>query len=98
MPAGADDPRQVVAVIEAAGVHGRTGIAQQQCSDVTFPLGLPDGFVDVDGTARSETDVTVCIDQPRDDPAAVKDILRVGNRLGRQHPTVYPPLHGFAVG
>ena len=40
MAAGADDARQVVALVEAAGVDGRPGVAQQQGARVALDLGL----------------------------------------------------------
>ena len=67
----ADDARQVVAVVEAAGVDRRAGVAQQQRAGVTLGFGLGDRLVEFDGAVLAEADVAVRVDQAGQDPAAV---------------------------
>ena len=64
-PAGTDDARQVVVVVEAAGVDRRSGVAQQQRTDAAFGLGLRDALVEVDAPCVAEADVTMRVDQAR---------------------------------
>ena len=84
--------------VEAAGVHRRTAVTQQQCTRVSFGLRLRDGLVEFDGAVRSQSDMAVRIDESRDDPAAVKDGLGAGDRFGAQNPVGDPPLNRFAIG
>ena len=99
MPPGPDDPGQVVVVVEAAGVGRRSGVAQQQRTDVAFGFGLPDRLVEVDGAVQAEADVAVRVDQAGNDPsAAVEDGVRAADRLGGQHAVDDPPLHRLLIG
>ena len=80
-----DDAGQVVAVVEGAGVDRRPAVAQQQCANPAFGLGLLDALVEVvDRAMRAEADMTVRVDEPGHDPTAVEDGLRIGDRFGAQ--------------
>ena len=70
MPAHPDQPRQVVAVLDPAGVGGAAAVAQQQRAGVTVGDRLRLGRVPVDLAVLVETDVAVRVDQARDHPAA----------------------------
>ena len=99
MAAGADDPRQVVVVVETAGVDRRTRVAQQQCADVAFGLGLRDRIRrDLDRPVLSEPDVAVRVDEPGQDPSAVENGFGVRDRVGAQQAVHDPPLHRLFVG
>ena len=75
VPAAADQPRQVVAVVHPAGVGGRAAVAQQQRAGVAVGDRLLLGGRVVDGAVGVEADVAVGVDQPGHDPA-------LGRRLG----------------
>ena len=98
MPAGPDDARQVVVVVQDAGVGGRSAVAQQQGTGVTFDLGLGDRLLDRGLAVRPQADVAVRVDQSGNDPPTVPDGFGVGDRLAAQHPVGDPPLDGLAVG
>ncbi len=98
MPAGPDDVRQIVVVVEAAGVDRRSAVAKQQRADVALGFGLRDRLVEVDGAVRTEPDVAVRVDQAGQDPAAVKNSVRAADRIGGQHAVDDPPLHGLLIG
>ena len=69
VPAGADQPGQVLAVVDPGGVGGRAAVPQQQRAGV--PVGdrllLLGGLVD--GAFLVQPDVAVRIDEPGHDPA-----------------------------
>ncbi len=75
VPAGADQPRQVLALVDPGGVGRRAAVAQQQRARVAVGDGLLLGGLVVDGTVLVEPDVAVGVDQSRDDPP-------LGHRLG----------------
>lgn len=98
MPPRSDDPGQIVAGVEAAGVDRRPAIAQQQGTDLAFALRLRYCLVELDAAMWPQTHVTVGVDKTWNDPAAVKDGLRTADRFAAQEPVGDPPLHLLAVG
>ena len=83
VPAGADQPGQVVALLDGAVVDRRAGVAQQQGSGGAVQQRLRDLAVHIgDVTRRRQADMAVRVDQTRDDPAAVDDRLGLGRPGG----------------
>jgi hypothetical protein len=70
VPTHPDQPRQVVAVLDPAGVGRAPAVAKQQRSGVTVGDRLRLGRLPVHLTVLVEPDVAVRVDQPRHHPAA----------------------------
>ena len=83
MPAGADHPRQVVAVVHPAGVDGHAGVAQQQRARVAVGDRLLLGGRLVDAALLVEPDVAVRVDQAGTTYTLVGDGLRIRDLLVR---------------
>ena len=69
VPAAADQPGQVVAVVDPARVGGRTGVADEERPAVAVGDRLLLGGRVVGGTEVVEPEVAVRVDQAGDDPA-----------------------------
>ena len=81
MPAGADDPRQVVALVDPARVGGGPGVAQEQRAGVAVGQRLLLLRGPVDGAVRVEPDVAVGVDEPGQHPALdVDGLVDAGER------------------
>ncbi len=78
VPTHPDQPGQVVAVLDPAGVGGAAAVAQQQRPGVAVGHGLGLGLVAADLAVLVEPDVAVRVDQAGHDPTA-RD--RLGTRL-----------------
>ena len=76
----ADQPRQVVAVVDPPGVGGAAGVADQQRSPVAVVDRLLLGLLVPHGAEVVEPEVAVGVDQARDDPAVARR-LRAGLAL-----------------
>jgi hypothetical protein len=98
VPAGADDARQVVAVVEAAGVDRRSAVAQQQCAGLTIGLGLRDRLLEFNAASRTQPDMAVGIDQPGQNPAAVENRVGAADRFAADPVIGDPQFDGFFVG
>ena len=70
MPAHPDQPGQVVAVLDPAGVGGAPAVAEQQRAGVAVGDRLRLGRLPVDLAVLVEPDVAVRVDQTGDHPAA----------------------------
>ena len=70
MPARPDQPGQVVAVLDPAGVGGAPAVAEQQRAGVAVGDRLRLGRLTVDLAVLVETEVAVRVDEAGDDPAA----------------------------
>ena len=84
------------------GIRRRPAVAQEQGTGTAFGLRLGDGLVDADGTARPQADMTVSVDQSRDDPAlttfTAEDRPGSRDRFAAQDAVNNPPFNGLAVG
>ena len=69
VPARPDQPRQVVAVVDPAGVGGAAGVAQQQRAGVAVGQRLLLRRLPVGRPRRDQTDVAVGVDEPGEGPA-----------------------------
>jgi hypothetical protein len=69
VPAAADQPGQVVALVHPPGVRGRAAVAQQQHTGVAVGDRLLLGLRVVDGAVVLQAEVVVGVDQPGHDPA-----------------------------
>lgn len=98
VPSGADDAGQVFVVVKAAGVGRRAAVPQQQRADVTFGLGLSDRLVEFDVAVFPKPDMAVRVDQPGQDPAAVKDGVGSCHRFGANAAVDDPQLDRRLVG
>ena len=98
MGSGPDDAWQVGVIVEAAGVDRRTTVPQQQRTHVTLHLGLRDRLVEVYRTMYVEPDVAVRVDQPGQDPAAVKHRVGARDGLRAQRAVDNPPFDRLFVG
>ena len=82
----ADQPRQVVAVVDPPGVGGRAGVADEQGSPITVVDGLLLGGLVVRGAEVVEPEVAVRVHETGDDPA-LGDRVGAGLRLVRSRPS-----------
>ena len=102
MAACADDPRQVVAIVEAAGIERRACVAQQQRARATLGLRLRDRLVEIGGSFGAQSDVAMRVDQTGQDPAAgpvrTEDGVRACHRFGAQDAIDDPPIDRFTIG
>ena len=67
--AGADDLGEVLALVDPAGVTGLAGVADEQRAGVAIGAGLPLRLLAGHLAVRSEPDVAVRVDEPREHPA-----------------------------
>src|ERR1700727_3822964 len=98
MPTGANDARQVVAIVQAAGVDRRSAVAQQQRADLAFGLSLCDRLVESDAALRPQPDMAMRIDQPGQNPAAVENCVSAADRFAADPTVNDPQFDGFFVG
>ena len=97
MPAGADDPGQVRALLEPACVVDGAGVADQECPGVAVRQGL--GFRGVLGNvpARAEADVAVRVHEAGHDPAVQHEVRRGGRTAEGQQAAHRPEPAAFLV-
>ena len=69
VPTGADDLRQVLALVDPARVAGLPGVADQQRAGVAVGERLLLGLLAGHLAVRTQSDVAVRVDEPRQHPA-----------------------------
>src|SRR5690606_34700639 len=97
VPTGPHDPRQVITLVDPAGVGRRAGIAQEEHAGLAVGHRLAFGFVVGHSSMAVETDVTVQIDQSRQDPAG-SHALGAGDRLIGDPAVVDPQVSVLSFG
>ena len=98
VPAGPDDPRQVVAVVHPVRVDGHARVAQQQRPGVAVGDRLRLRGRLVDTAVLVQPDVAVRVDQAGHQPAVGRDGLRAGHLVvAQQAAVVDPQVALFAV-
>ena len=98
VPAGADQPGQVLAPLHEPVVHRGAGVPDEQRAGVPVGDGLLDHFGLVGHAVGHHADVAVAIDQAGHDPAVACQRLRAADRLVRQPPVDDPQVPSLAVG
>ena len=93
----ADQPRQVVAVVDPPGVRGAAGVTDQQRAPVAVVDRLLLGLLVPHGAEVVEPEVAVRVDQARHDPAVARG-LRAGWALVGDAAVHDVQITGLAVG
>src|SRR5690606_12392665 len=99
VPPGPDDLRQVLAVVDPAGVGGRAGVAQQHSAAVAEVVSHHLRQDPGDCAVPDEADVTVGVDESGQDPALDgPDVTGTGGALVGDPTAEHPELVAALLG